>query len=342
MDNIAEIRDLLTLFGFRQEDCRCSVLTGGTANKNFIIHDSGKTYILRLRNAKYSSDEWVAFEEEYLNYVSGKGIPVPVPVPNAQGRSWINLDGKVYHLYTFIDGGGFEMNNPAQIAEGGAFLGRLHNAVSDFVPLAGKPLPRYDNPQNIVNAVRQTLQNPALDATGAEAEILRYILRTAEQIQSVIPDSRYHQLYKLCIHGDYHPANVKYANDTVCGLFDFDWISMQPRLRDVVDGIIYFSAIRSVGFDGSDIFSLTQTCRFDYARSRLFAEAYRKTCDRPLDADEISIIPLLMQARLLHSRVEALAKIPASRRVEMLTKGIAEPLRWLDDHYEELMDSLSV
>ncbi|MFC5647702.1 phosphotransferase enzyme family protein, partial [Paenibacillus solisilvae] len=185
-----------------------------------------------------------------------------------------------------------------------------------------------------------TLEDLSFNADQKETEILEYVLRTAENIVSVIPDRDYQHLEKLVIHGDYHPGNLKFLNNSVCGLFDFDWISIQPRIRDVVDGIIYFSAIRSEGIDGSDIFSLTQPCSFDNDRSKLFVDAYQSNCHRPLDTDEIAIIPYLMKARLVHSRVEALTKIPVSRRVEMLTKGISEPLLWLDNHYDEFVKRL--
>lgn len=336
MNNVPAIRSILEQFGFRQGDCQCSELSGGTANQNYLIADGGRTFILRRRNAKYSSDRWVRFEEEYLNYLSGRDIPVPVPVCSAGGRSWIRKNGNVYQLYTYLEGSGYEADNLRQMEQGGDFLGRLHRAVSDFAPANAKRLPRYDNPDHIVQAVRHTLKEHALQADSEEIELLDYVYKVAKEILLVMPDRRYSRLYKLVIHGDYHPANVKYSGDRVCGLFDFDWISMQPRMRDVVDGIIYFSGVRSGGIDGSDIFSLTQPCRFDLTRIRLFADAYRAACHRPLDADEIAAAPYMMKARLLYSRVQALAKIPAGRSVEMLTKGISEPLTWLDDHGETL------
>jgi Ser/Thr protein kinase RdoA (MazF antagonist) len=337
MMHVQKINEMLRDFGIGSGGW--TEIVGGTANKNYKIKAKHGVYVLRQRNRKYSSEEWARLEEEYLLHLAKRNIPapLPVPLPQAEGRSWLQVDETVYQLYTYIDGESYDPRNERHLEETGAFLGRLHRAVGDFVPTAKKTLPRYDNPGNIVHAVQSILNNPNYTVTAEQKRILGVILRAAERIQSELPDPAYHQLHKCWIHGDFHPGNVKFNQDRICGIFDFDWISVQPRMRDIADGIAYFAATRETMIDSSDIFSLTQTCSFDPDRIRLFMKGYRETCGRPLDGKEIAAIPLLIQARLMHSRVEALAKIPATRTVEMLTKGIEAPLTWLDEHGDELI-----
>lgn len=340
MDNVPGMQSILAHFGFRQGDCQFSELPGGTADPNYAIVSGGRTFILRRRNAGTSSYSRLRFEEEYLDYLTAQNIPVPVPVRGAGGRSWIRLRGNVYQLHTYLDGSAYEPNNVRQMAQAGAFLGKLHGAASGFAPAKTKKSSRYDAPDRIVHAVRQTLKDHALQADSEEIELLDYIYKVAKELQLMMPDSRYRRLYKLVIHGNYRPAGVKYCGDRVCGLFDFDRIGMQPRIRDVVDGIVYFSTIRPDGADGADIFSLTQPCRLDLERIGIFIASYQAACHRPLDADEIAAAPYMIKAGLLDNRVAALARMPADRHVETLTKGIFEPLTWLDTHGEALVACL--
>lgn len=338
MNNSVEWAAVLAEYDLQPGSYECAPLLSGTANKNFTVETQGERRILRLRNPKYSGEGWMRFEAEYLAYARGQGLPVPLPFPSRDGLPWVRAGERVYQLYDFIGGDPFQRDNPEQIREAGVYLGTLHRALGGFRPLQDKNLPRYDNPVNILRAARETLQDDRLPKSEEARATLAFVERTAARLLAAIPDERYDRLPHVCIHGDYHPANVKYDGNRVCGLFDFDWISIQPRIRDVVDGIAYFAAIRDGEFNGADIFSLTQTCRFELPRIRLFAEAYQSHAEGPLTAEEIELLPLLIQARLLHSRVEALAKIPADRRVEMLTKGIQEPLQWLEDHRDSFPD----
>jgi Ser/Thr protein kinase RdoA (MazF antagonist) len=333
-----KINMLLENFGIK-EYRELLPITSGTANKNYIIKGCKGVYgayigdlVLRIRSLKYSSELQMLFEEEYLRHVYSNGISVPVPLRSKNGQCWHNIDGNTYQICPFITGGEFDCNNDNDVAEGGAFLGRLHSAVYDLVPINERYLPRYDDPDVIIDVIYKTIDKNCSKITEEERKTLEYIIEQTILIKENVPDHLYNHLPKLIIHGDYHPANVKYAKGKICGLFDFDWISRQPRIRDVADGIIYFSSRRNENIIGDNIFSLTSGYSMDLNRIRIFLHDYNESVNFPLTPEEKKCIPYLICARLIHSRVQALSKIPEEQDVKMLTYGMEEILNWVNNN----------
>jgi Ser/Thr protein kinase RdoA (MazF antagonist) len=334
-----EIDLTLKYFGIERYN-KLLPVASGTANQNYIIKDCKRAHktaiedlVLRKRSHKYSSVLQIRFEEEYLRHVYSKGVPVPVPLKDKNGDCWFNLDKGTYQLYPYISGRDFVCKNSSDVLQGGAFLGKLHLAVKDFVPKNERILPRYDDPSVILDVIYKTVAQNTFEITKEEKGVLDYVIRQAIFIKKKMPDLKYNLLPKLVIHGDYHPANVKYEKEEICGLFDFDWISRQPRIRDVADGIIFFSSKRKENIRGNDIFSLTSGYVMDMERARIFIKAYEKNVNIPLTSEENQYLLYFILARLIHSRVQALQKIPLNRSVEMLTLGMEVILKWVNENW---------
>ncbi|GAA3406911.1 phosphotransferase enzyme family protein [Paenibacillus hodogayensis] len=318
------------------EDTELTLLHGGTANRNYLMRRKEEKRILRMRNKKYSTEPWIAYEEQYLYYLQQRGIPVPAPFPNRRGELHTSIEDQVYQLAPYMDGDAFQPEIREQVAGAGSFLAKLHNALAEFAPTVEKRLPRYDDPAVMLAQLDRYMEEHKQQAPKSEWEQLVRIRSHASEILLQVPDSTYHALPKVVIHGDYHPANTAFKENGVCALFDFDWISLQPRVRDVADGIIYFSGVRPGGIDGTDIFSLTQSCSFEWGRIDDFLTAYNSNAAQPLQREEASAIPYLISARLINSRVQALTKIPANRHLEMLTAGMDNPLAWIEANRAQL------
>ncbi|MDF2668989.1 MAG: aminoglycoside phosphotransferase [Paenibacillus sp.] len=322
------------------EHAELTLIHGGTANRNYLVRCDQEKLIMRMRNKKYSSELWIAYEEQYLYYLKEQGVPVPAPLPNRRGELHTSLEDQVYQLTPFMEGDAFQPENRMQVAGAGTFLAKLHNALADFVPTVDKQLPRYDDPSVMLALLERYMEENKHQSEQPEWEQLVRIRSYVCEMLLHVPDSFYTVLPKVVIHGDYHPANAAFRETAICALFDFDWISLQPRIRDVVDGIIYFSGVRPGGIDGTDIFSLTQSCSFEWRRIGDFVKAYNKSVDQPLQQEEAYAIPYLISARLINSRVQALAKIPASRHLEMLTAGMASPLAWIEENRVQLTEEV--
>lgn len=322
------IAQVLSVYGLRA-DLPVTVLNGGTANRSYVVGDGERKFILRRRSAKYSGDEWIGYEEQYLVHIGSRDIPVPVPMPTLDGSRRCKIGSDTYQLLPYIGGQPFRPDDAGELAEAGAFLGRLHRAAEGFEPDIVKTLPRYDDPAAIAAALARVLAERG-ELASEERRTIEYMLACAERIRQRVPDEAYARLPHTIIHGDYHPANAAFRDGRVSALYDFDWISRQPRLRDIADLIVYFAATRRKPFDGGDIYALVQGCTFDADRTTLALQAYVQRSGVPLSQDEAAALPELMAARLLHSRVQALAKVPPERAIEVLTNDIEAPLVWLE------------
>lgn len=325
-----EAHEALSAYGF-PPDTAVEPLFGGTANRNYIVRQDGRTFILRRRSAKYSGNGWLDYEEQYLLHMERAALPVPVPLPAVGGSRRYRMEEATFQLFPYIGGEAYVPLRIGQLEGAGAMLGRLHRAAAGFRPSVRKPLPRFDDPAATAEALRLVLQGDR-DKTASERLTIELMLDRAERLCRELPDEAYDRLPNTIVHGDFHPANVAFRGDAVSALYDFDWISEQPRLRDIADLVVYFAALRAEPLDGGSIYSLVQSCTFDTERTIAALRAYTREAGEVLTEAEAAVLPDLMAARLLHSRVQALAKVPPERAVGVLTGGIEGPLKWLDDN----------
>lgn len=300
-----------------------AVSGGGTANANLVIDTTEGRFFLRRRNPKYSQREFVAFDHALMEHLAAAGLCTPLALPSREGRRWVELDGRVYELYPFMPGGEHDPTSEGEVRDSAATLARFHRATRDMIVPPGKDWPRYDAPQLIREGLAEARE---LD-DGSHAEELGTAEAHLELLQRRLPDERYAALPQLVIHGDYHPANVKFQDGRVVGVFDVDWATRQPRVRDLADGLLFFAAERDAPMDAADIYSVTQPFRLTEQRARLFLEAYEGI--DALTSEETAALPEFMRARWLHCRVQGMAKVPPEARVHFLLRDILEPLRTL-------------
>jgi Ser/Thr protein kinase RdoA (MazF antagonist) len=232
-----------------------------------------------------------------------------------------------------MPGAAHDPTSEVQIAEAGRALALFHAATEDFTPPVGKEWPRYHAPSLTIEALRWALEElagrdqptPAGRSPGsARAEVQR-LLHTAEQLADSFTDADYASYEQLTVHGDWHPANVRYEGDRVCGIFDLDWATRQPRLVDIADGVMFFAGSRNSAVDATDIRSLTQPFELRPDRTRAFLEGYRSA--KRLDTAELAALPRFMLARWLWCRADPMRrKIPRHEAIDYLLDGIWGPL----------------
>ncbi len=205
-------------------------------------------------------------------------------------------------------------------------LARFHLASDDFEPPADKTWARYHSPADIVAGLA-TIRD--------DAEALAVADRVAGELVTRLPDEVYGTLPTTIVHGDWHPANLKFDGGRVAGVFDLDWCTRQPRMVDLADGLLFFCSHRAEPIVPGDIWSLTQTMRMDAELTRAFGAGY--TALLPPTGDELAALPDLMRCRWLYCRVDAaVRKVEVGRRVEFLLRDLLTPLDWIDAHEADL------
>jgi len=307
---------------------------GGTANLNLVIRSPRGRFFLRRRNPRYSSPEQVAYEHALMRHLAAKGIGGPLPIETRGGETAFRDGAAVYELQRFVEGEPFDPTSMAQLRGAALALAEWHAAADDFAPPVPRELSRYDDPR----AIREGFGSLLPRATPEQARGIERVLAIAARLGAEFPHAAYRALPHGIIHGDYHPANVLFRGSRLVGVFDLDWASRQPRVRDLSDGIYYFGARRPSAIDGGDIRSLNRGVPYDVPRARAFLDAYRER--RPVTAEEIAALPAIGLARWLFARVAGMRKVSEAERVAFALSDLMQPVEWLERHGAELVNAL--
>jgi len=329
---MARIMDLFPTVG----KLRGAERGGGTAGRNLILNADDKKYFLRGRNMNYSTEQEILYDHSLLNHLAKMGIPVAVPLLSSEGKTWAKVDGRVYELYEYISGRRFDSRSIADLKNMAVALAKYHTAVEGFVPQGSKSraMKREDHP----TLITPILEEMRSEAEGSTSMIITRLINELQSVLDKVPDDKYLQLPQLVIHGDLHPANVIFGCADNVYFNDFDWASIQAKVRDISDGILFFASRRESQIDIGDIVSLTQTFEIDPQRSRIFLKAYRRLND--VTRDEIKALPWMMRSRWIQERAKGTRKVPEEKRLQYLINEVEEPLNWLDGHGDELVRSL--
>lgn len=311
-----------------------SQIGGGTANANFLVSSDAGDFFLRRRNPNYSNEKTLIFDHMLMNHLAVCGICAPFPVKTKDCREWVRIKNGVYELFKYVEGKDYSQENRDQLIQSAITLAKFHTSTSYFNARGLKDWSRYDDPKLIKRGLDIVSKCNGIK----EEKLFDYLYLVTKKLEEKIPDHIYWDLPACIIHGDYHPANLKFSNGKVIGVFDLDWATRQPRIRDIVDGILYFAARRKKPINGNNIFSLTQECFIDIKRSKLFINTYRKYTK--FTDLELELLPYFMRARWLYSRVSGTRKVRSEAMANYFTNGITTPLFWLDKNEEKFVKLL--
>ena len=309
----------------------------GTANPATIAVTEEGQFFLKRRNPRYCDPGQLLYDHSVIKHLARAGLPVTEPIRTTEGSRWFNQAGMIYELSPLVEGDQHTPGDLDQIAAAGALLARLHEVTEDFEPEGEKPWGRFFTPADRLAEIAEARE---LLAAGGEigefspeeaAQTLDYLEAQARAVMRRTPDERYWALPQVIVHGDYQQGNIKFQGAEVVGLFDFDWVSRQPRLIDITDGLMFLSGYRREAMDPGDIYSLTQSFEFCWRRMRSFLHPYLALHE--LTAEEWACLCDLMRGRWLYSRLEQMhRKIRTEDKLIFLLPGVTGPLEWLDEN----------
>jgi len=300
---------------------------GGTAAPKVVVTTTSGRYLLRRRRPEMSDDAIVAFDHAVIAAVADVGLPVARPLPTRHGRTWVQQDGCAYELFPFIEGlQRFTYGNRVQIGAAARTLARFHGATASLQVPPQKRWPR----EHLISTMAETLAG-ALAGRGANERYLAEaltLLSSARRLEAELSTGVVAALPHTVTHGDFTPANVQFRGDAVGGVFDFDWVSHQPRLQDIGEALQFFSFPRRHDLDPDSIWSLVEAWQPDLGAASVFLAAYQG--ETPLTAAEAKALPLFMRETWLGVRIRAMRKVVPEEQLRILAEGAIEPLHWLE------------
>lgn len=280
---------------------------GGYINRSFrlVVQRDGvpNDYLLRKYNPAIAEQE-VKFEHALINHCVARGLTVVARVIlNRQGATFIRPAGtrRFFAVYEYLEGEDkYSWDKPElndeEFVSASKILANFHSAAVGFNPgnLRRVEPPIYDLLPTFNPGFKE------LAETGRDSKFRRFFLVHLENILESVENARISgsdvSWMPFCpIHCDFHPGNLKYENNRVSGIFDFDWSKIDLRLFDVCMAIDYFCCSWDKQNDG----------RLSLEKAALFLNTYQEELCRtggiqPLLEVEINNIPDMLAAANLY------------------------------------------
>ncbi len=324
---------------------------GGTAGETYRLETNKGVFFLRLRGARTSGPELVRRDHALRAHLLAHGVPTAAPLATRTGETFVRMDAGVYELYPFVTGRLHRFGDLTELRCLARVLARFHEVTAAYRLELGEPLyleqfslsvpgtpgsTRLEDPVCLRAALTGAL--PLL--TAPERQLVRKMQERVEEIEVHYGPEIYRQLDRYMVHGDFTFANVLFQeNGEVAGLFDFDWATFGPRVRDLAEAVHFFASGQSRDNLAGSIWTLTDAPEFNLERSRVFLETYAQAL--PLDAEEAAAIRWAWQARWLGIHIESMYKVAKNDRGRFLTRDVEKPLRWMDEHADALCAGLA-
>ena len=308
---------------------------GGTATPKWAVRTNAGRFMVRVRPAEFSGDESVSFDHTAMRRLADEGLPVPRPQVRPDGTTWLARHGRVYEVLSWVDGRPFVEGDLRAIASVGEFLGRFHGVFGGETPAGKAGMLREDHPDLLAPYLADLLP---LAAGAAEAEALAEISRQLDLVRGQLDGGVYASLPHCVIHGDVHPGNVRFRGSHVAAAYDFDYLSVQARIRDICDGLVAFASRRAAPLDPDEIRSLTQAFVPDPDRCGELMRAYQR--HNALSDAEWTALPWTMRSRWLQMRLRGSRKVPAEEKVSYVLDRFFDVIDWLDRSGPAFFDKL--
>jgi homoserine kinase type II len=258
-DPTSEIEQILTHFNLgklvsHQKDER------GFVNTSFAIETEDQSVRRKYFLRKYKRGttlEGLVFEHSIVGHlIECRFTLVPEIFSTRYATSSVKLtptgDNGVedfYTIFSFLQGEDrYTWVNPqltpAEIESAAIVLAKFHGYLTGFTPSGRRSEPPIvdllpqirDRVANCHNTSKHTSFTQYLVANQAA------ILAGIDLIAARVCPENIRQFPHQVIHCDYHPGNLKFQNEEVTGLFDFDWSKIDARLFDLGLALFYFFA----------------------------------------------------------------------------------------------------
>ncbi|MCG6911931.1 MAG: phosphotransferase [Deltaproteobacteria bacterium] len=278
---------------------RVEGITGGYCNKSYAVWMAdaprNRRLFLRLYNPHVAEKE-IRFEHALVDHLRSNGFTkAAAVVPGSSGETLVRTPPPENHngaralwaLFEFLDGEDkYSWTHTdltdREFASAARVLAHLHHCGHGFTPPPGAKrvqpkimtfLPTFETSWSTFYRRREERRCDRLFEQNFET-----ILTTVRHLVEL--ESAFQGMVELPVHCDYHPGNLKYHDEKVIGIFDFDWSKIDYRLFDIALGLVYFTSIWD-----QQVVALRQD------KFSLFLQTYNQACRQfshvnPLTAQE--------------------------------------------------------
>jgi homoserine kinase type II len=282
-------------------------VSGGYVNISYVIEaSSGKYFLRRYRDTARRSE--VEFEHELIEHLINSGFKkTPQLYKTKTGKTYVakferkNTYRKLvfYAIFEFAKGEDkytwyYPYCNTLELRSAAKTLAEYHMHVKGFKPKAKKKIPPLDKLVLNLGKEFEKLSGKA-DATKFCELFLANKVKLKDKSIEVYKELKaidYANLPKIVIFGDFHLGNLKFKNNKVTAMYDFDWVKWDARVYDVAYAIYYTCGVW--GEKGHNVIDVNKALEFFKAYQEAFIEAKKE--NEALNNREIEALSTLMKA----------------------------------------------
>jgi homoserine kinase type II len=232
------------------------LVADSVSNQNFRIETGSGPLFLKCHRSNRTPNR-LAREQAALRWVGERGVPVAAPLPTPAGETLVELEGRWWSLYPWLDGQTYQRGSigPDEATLLGELHGRLHRVLSEY-PTAGLPPNSELSWDTNASLADLALVAPEVEARGTDQE-RRWVRRQRDLLESgAARPSASFELPLQATHGDYHERNVMLSRrGEVLAVVDWERFCVQPAVFEVLRGVsfmllLYDEAILSAYLGG--------------------------------------------------------------------------------------------
>ncbi len=279
-----------------------------------------------MRRVKGRDDPFkVAFCHALQLHLAAKGFPLPALIgTKRENNSMLQWRGHVYELFEYIQGQPYPQTPEATRDSGrvlAVFHGLLEGFRSEWQPGGGS----YHNSHYIEAAVKQ-IPSVVARGNGDIDGTLASLFELYHQCVAEVEKGGFATWPKQVVHGDWHPGNMLFRENSVVAVIDYDSARLLPRAIDVANGALQFSIIgeeEDVSFWPAEI---------DEKRYQAFLAGYDGVM--LVSKAELRMLPWLMIEALIAEAVIPIAATGMFGRTEGLRflEMVKRKVNWLKEN----------
>jgi Ser/Thr protein kinase RdoA (MazF antagonist) len=193
-------------------------------NANWLVTDeAGHRLVLRRHHGEATFED-LTWEYAVLRHLAGAGWNVPAPVGELTGHQ-----GRWYGLTRYVAGQPVRPEGPAEQAERGQVLARLHLALRGLGDRIG-PRPG-SRPQHTHTTVYASFDwdGSVLALAAASPRLADWAAAAADEARRALDTAGAAGLPVMVVHGDFAEWNVHYTGGHLTGVIDFGLAHLDSR-----------------------------------------------------------------------------------------------------------------
>ena len=202
----------------------------GYVQTNILIKTTEGKFVLRYYENR--TKKRVDFEAKLLTFLAEKNYPIAKPIPN-KNENFIGIfNKKPFIIFEYITGRHLKNLNDIQFKELVHKLSLLHKLTKNYD--IGNYIHKEPRSKNFcIKAAKEELKR----FEDKEKGKFRYNIIKSQLDTISFPEN----LTKGIVHGDFDKSNVKFYNNEIAGILDFDDSHYGYRIHDLGILILYWA-----------------------------------------------------------------------------------------------------